>query len=56
MDASRTPKASRGATKSRAPTFRELASEINDFHRPMWRNPRSLLNGHATGLCIPTSR
>lgn len=26
---------------SRAPTFRKLASEVIDFHRPTWRNPRS---------------
>ena len=27
--------------KSRAPAFRKLASEVIDFHRPTWRNPRS---------------
>lgn len=26
---------------SRAPAFRKLASEVIDFHRPTWRNPRS---------------
>ena len=26
---------------SRAPAFRNLASEVIDFHRPTWRNPRS---------------
>ena len=26
---------------SRSPAFRKLASEVIDFHRPTWRNPRS---------------
>ena len=26
---------------SRAPAFRKLATEVIDFHRPTWRNPRS---------------
>ena len=31
----------RKTAKSRAPAFRKLASEVIDFHRPTWRNPRS---------------
>ena len=31
----------RKPAKSRAPAFRRLASEVIDFHRPTWRNPRS---------------
>ena len=29
------------AAKSKAPAFPKLASEVIDFHRPKWRNPRS---------------
>ena len=28
-------------SKSRAPTFKQVAAQVIDFHRPTWRNPRS---------------
>ncbi len=40
-DAPRVAQAPRTPSKSRTPTFRKLASEVIDFHRPTWRNPRS---------------
>ena len=35
------PREPRKPAKSKAPAFRKLASEVIDFHRPTWRNPRS---------------
>ena len=40
-DASKAPRSLDRTTKSRVPTFRKLAAEVIDFHRPTWRNPRS---------------
>ena len=36
-----TPKPTTKPSKSRAPTFKKVAAEVIDFHRPTWRNPRS---------------
>ena len=47
-DAPRTARASRRSAKSRAPAFRKLASEVIDFHRPTWRNPRSAAQWEST--------
>ncbi len=36
-----TPKPTAKPSKSRTPTFKKIAAEVIDFHRPTWRNPRS---------------
>ena len=41
VDPAPTTRPPRKPTKSRAPSFGKLASEVIDFYRPTWRNPRS---------------